>query len=101
MKQVKNNLIAGSLVVLIAGVSTATIARQDSEKNLTNNDAIGVEEAINIASAQVAGKVVETELEHEDGKLVWEVEIVGDDNLVSEVIIDAQTGTVLETEIED
>ncbi len=101
MKQVKNNLIAGSLVVLIAGVSTATIARQDGDTNLVNSDAIGVEEAVNIASAQVAGKVVETELEQEDGKLVWEVEIVGDDNLVSEVIIDAHTGKVLETEIED
>ena len=48
------------------------------------------------------GQVRETELENEDGKMVYEIEIIAAaDGKEMEVEIDAETGAVLEVEAED
>ncbi len=44
------------------------------------------------------GTAVEAELEKKHDKTVWEVEVVGADGNVTEVHIDAATGTVIDTE---
>jgi uncharacterized membrane protein YkoI len=43
--------------------------------------------------------VVEAELEKKHGKTVWEVEVFGADGSVTEVHIDAATGTVIDSEV--
>ncbi|MFO0775798.1 MAG: PepSY domain-containing protein [Nitrospiraceae bacterium] len=57
---------------------------------------VTIEQAIKTATEKAPGTVVEAELEREHGKTVWEVEIVGADGGVTEVVIDAADGTVLE-----
>jgi hypothetical protein len=42
---------------------------------------------------------VEAELEKKHGKTVWEVEVFGADGSVTEVHIDAATGTVIDAEV--
>jgi len=42
--------------------------------------------------------VIEAELEKKHGKGVWEVEILGADGTVTEVHVDAVTGTVIDVE---
>jgi uncharacterized membrane protein YkoI len=60
---------------------------------------ISVERAIEIALEQFSGEVDEVELEEEDGRLIYEIEIEkGDDE--AEVEIDAYTGEVLVVSIE-
>lgn len=59
---------------------------------------VTVEQAIKTASEKVAGKVIEAELERKHDKAVWEVEIVGADDKVTEVHIDADSGAVIDTE---
>lgn len=41
------------------------------------------------------GKILEVELDKEDGRIVYEVEILGKDGAVKEVYINAITGEVL------
>lgn len=53
------------------------------------------------ATAAVPGTVVKSELENEDGNVVYEVEIKGADGKVTEVIVDAGNGKVLHQELED
>ena len=60
------------------------------------NGAISPEEAVNIALTAATGDVEEVELESENGLLIYEVELSS-----AEVMIDAQTGEVLEVETED
>ncbi|MGD1907308.1 MAG: PepSY domain-containing protein [Leptolyngbyaceae cyanobacterium] len=60
------------------------------------NGAISPEEAVNIALTAATGDVEEVELESENGLLIYEVELSS-----AEVMIDAQTGEVLEVEAED
>ena len=60
---------------------------------------VTVEQAIKTATEKVAGKVIEAELERKHDWAVWEVEIVGADDKVTEVHIDADTGAVIDTEM--
>ncbi len=41
------------------------------------------------------GKILEVELDKEDGRIIYEVEILGQDGVVKEVYINAKTGEVL------
>jgi uncharacterized membrane protein YkoI len=54
--------------------------------------------AAKLALAKVPGTIVESELEKENGRLVWEVDIKTDDGKRFEVEIDALTGEVIESE---
>ncbi len=65
---------------------------------LVKDAKVTVDQAIKTATEKVQGTVVEAELEKKHGKTIWEVEIVGADGKVSEVHIDAGTGTVIDVE---
>ncbi len=62
---------------------------------------VTMEEAIKIATTQFPGKVLEAELESEDGKAVYEVEILNTSGETRELEIDAQSGKILSSELED
>jgi len=47
------------------------------------------------------GKVLEVELENEDGRIIYEVEILAENGIVKEVYIDAETGKILITKEDD
>jgi uncharacterized membrane protein YkoI len=53
------------------------------------------------ATRQTHGKVIETELENENGFLVWEVKSIAQDGSLTEVYIDAGNGKVLAMEQEE
>lgn len=59
---------------------------------------VTIEQAIKTATEKVAGKVIEAELERKHDKAVWEVEIVGADDKVSEVHVDADSAAVIDVE---
>jgi uncharacterized membrane protein YkoI len=61
---------------------------------------VTIDEAIKTASEKVPGKVVEAELEKKHGTLVWEVEVVTEENKLMEVHIDAESGAVIGVEEE-
>jgi uncharacterized membrane protein YkoI len=87
-------------ICLIVGSSTAAFS-DDNEGNIADlvKDAkVTIDQAIKTAMEKVPGTVVEAELEKKHGKTVWEVEILGADGKVTEVHIDAGTGTVIDTE---
>lgn len=62
---------------------------------------VSQQEAVNIALGQAPGKVLETELENEDGFLVYAIEIATKDAGVREVLVDAGNGKVLASTAED
>jgi uncharacterized membrane protein YkoI len=67
--------------------------------DLVKDAKVTAEQAIKTAGENVPGTVVEAELEKKHGKTVWEVEVFGADGSVTEVHIDAATGTVIDTEV--
>jgi len=62
---------------------------------------LSMEEAIAKAKTKFPGQVLETELENEHGQAVYEIEIASTNGVVTEIKVDAQTGELLSSEIED
>jgi len=52
------------------------------------------------AKAQTPGKIVETELERKHGRYVYEVEVIGDDGVKTELKYDAKTGELISSKVE-
>lgn len=67
-------------------------------EKLTTIDRAAAEEA---ALGAVPGEVREVELENENGFVVYEVEVAGDDGRLQEVVVDAGNGEVLGQEVEE
>jgi len=65
---------------------------------LAKDAKVTIDQAIKTASEKVPGTVVEAELEKKHDKTVWEVEVLGADGKITEVHIDAATGSVIDTE---
>lgn len=61
---------------------------------------ISMEQANEIALQRVPGQVVKSELEFEDGILIYEVDIRTADGLKYEVEIDAVTGEVVKVKLD-
>ncbi|MGH7205053.1 MAG: PepSY domain-containing protein [Nitrospiraceae bacterium] len=107
--------IAGRrIVLLVALIGSALVlsvpARSDEKRGKEKDETkqavemsktakVTVEQAIKTATEKVAGKVIEAELERKHDRAVWEVEIVGADDKVTEVHVDADTGAVIDTEM--
>lgn len=75
--------------------------KHEEEENvaeLLKDAKVTVDQAIKTAMEKVQGTVVEAELEKKHDKTIWEVEIVGADGKVSEVHIDAASGSVIDVE---
>ena len=86
-----------SSVAIVGTIAATGDPRQLSEgADLLDQAGITVEEAIAAAQQVVSGDVQEVELERENGVLIFEVEISGQD-----VMIDAATGESLGIEVED
>jgi len=62
---------------------------------------ISAEQARKTALARVDGKIVEEELEKENGRIVYSIEIMNADKKVFDVEVDAETGEIVNVEEED
>ncbi len=99
--------ITGGTITAPAGSNQEDEATLESEaaeaekarslERFSRIDRTAVEEA---ASGAVPGEVREVELESENGFVVYEVEIAGEDGRLHEVIVDAGNGEILGQEIE-
>ena len=107
MKKTALFITSGITSLILAGASlTAFSGSTDHEENSHNPEwmnqaSVSMEQAITIALAEVPGKVTESEIEKEDGALVWEIEVLGSDNNEYELKIDANDGRVIEKELDD
>ena len=97
-------LMAGlAMLVLAAGtmmVADSAFGEEHDKLERAAAAKVTIDEAIKTASAKLAGKIIEAELEKKHNKLVWEVEVVTAENKVMEVHIDAETGAVIDVEEE-
>ncbi len=107
---------AVSLVLMVTGVSLLlnqgiTVAGEAGNDNkLEYRQAKALREQGKILPLQVIlekvsrehpGQIIETELEEESGRYIYELEIVDDEGKVMEIKVDATTGEPLGIEAED
>ncbi|MEH6758806.1 MAG: PepSY domain-containing protein [Parasphingorhabdus sp.] len=98
----KSKIIAATAVIGIAGVGvgTAFVVPAIAGQTEAASVALSEQEAASIALVAAPGEVLESELENEDGLMVYEFEIQQGD-AIREVEVDANTGAVLENKIDD
>lgn len=97
MKNLNRYITAVLIPVGLAGVAYGAQAKE-SEKNDALSAAqasVTINSAIDRALAKVPGIVVAAEYENEDGKAVWEVEVLAANKSVHDLTIDASNGKIL------
>ncbi len=73
----------------------------EAQKELAKQAKIPEDEARRIALQRVSGEILESELDRETGKLVYEFEIRDKSGKIQEVLVDAQTGEIVSVEEEN
>ncbi len=91
-------LIGG--IALTCGLALSSERTHEQGKELLSVK-LSMEEAIATAKTQFPGQVLEAELEREDGQVVYEIEIVSTTGVVTEIKVDAESGELLSSKIED
>ena len=94
-------------VILALLISNPTqIAQADDDyleaKRLRDKGEImSLEEILKNVRQAYPGRILEVELENEKGRVIYELEILGDDSIVREIYIDAKSGKLLSVEEDD
>jgi len=87
-------------VLLTWGLALSSEGTQEKGEGLSTAT-LSMEEAIAAARTKFPGQVLEAEFEHEDGKAVYEIEIASATGVVREIMVDAQSGELLSSDMED
>jgi len=91
-------------LILLSAATLISYADDDhirAKKLLDAGDILPLESILQKARDKHAGKILEVELENEDNKLVYEIELLTSDGKVLELLFDAKTGNLISTEEED
>ena len=89
----------GDTVATVGHDGTTTTGGTDSRTS--TEPKISGQQAIEIAKDEVSGTVTEVELDEDDGRLHWEVEIDGKENREHDLDIAANDGTILSHDIDN
>ncbi len=102
---------SGIVIALVIGVTVAVgglvwSSGKERKNGVENKQMVGmamaatvtIDQAIKTALENFPGKVIEAELEKERDKTVWKVEIVTGEQRIMAVHIDAESGSVIDTE---
>ncbi|MBW9265875.1 MAG: PepSY domain-containing protein [Candidatus Thiodiazotropha sp. (ex. Lucinisca nassula)] len=93
-----------TLIMMVLVISTLSLADEGYEevKRLTESGAIlPFEDLLPTIQALQPGRILELELEREEGDYIYEIEILDEQGAVWEFKVDAATGEILERELED
>ncbi|GAB1721912.1 MAG: peptidase M4 [Nitrospira sp. CR1.1] len=80
-------------IALLSGViASPAWALFETNKELAATATVTLEDAVRHALKAVPGRAVEAEIGKEDGRTVYEVEIIDSNNKTQKVYVDAQSG---------
>jgi uncharacterized membrane protein YkoI len=99
-------LIALVLAACLAGMTASADAsgRRDHERAraaVAAGQQLPLSAILQAIEARFGGRVLEIDLEHDDGHPIYEIELLDDNGRVLELEIDAVTGAILEQEYDD
>jgi uncharacterized membrane protein YkoI len=99
MKRFGMITIIASAALLAMSLPAWSDEKEDGKPaELVKSAKVTIDQAIKTASEKVQGTVIEAELEKKHDKVIWEVEVYAADGKVSEVHVDADSGTVIDVE---
>lgn len=89
-----------TLLMAVAVVVLADDDYQEAYRLRSNAEILSLEEIIEVLELRPSDRILEIESEFEDGRRVYEIEILTREGYVEEIEVDAETGRILEWERE-
>ena len=94
-------LLAITMVFGPLHVTRADDDHIEARRLLDSGEILPLEVILNNVRRTFPGRILDVELEREDGQIAYEVEILGEDGIVTEIYINAKTGKVLSVKEDD
>lgn len=94
-------IILSISLLLVSPVSMASKDHLEARQLQASGNILPLQQLIDIIREHQPGTVIELELEYKHKRVIYEVEILGDDGHVTKLLIDAQTGEILSTKEDD
>jgi len=106
----RGTLLAGAVAAAIGVVATTATASDDygdrarrddhhaARELAANGRILPLRQVLDMAEGHQAGRVLEAEFEEDDGRYIYEIEIVDEKGMVWELEMDALDGTLLKKE---
>ena len=98
LKQTMNAMV---LFFLFSHVSLADTDYDQAKKLSDAGKILSLEKILAKISKHTPGRILEVELETDDGQPLYEIELIDDKGLVWELKVDAKTGDVIKKEQDD
>jgi uncharacterized membrane protein YkoI len=95
--------VTSLLLVLLCGARLAC-AEDDHEtarRAVEAGELLPLSRILTVANERYPGRVLEVDLDRENGRYLYEIEVLLQDGRVIELTYDGRTGELLETEIDD
>ena len=92
-----------ALLAALAAAGVAARADEEHDRALSlrqHGEILPLAAILGQIAARRHGRVLEAELEEKGGRIVYEIELLGPDDIVREMTVDAKTGRVLSVEDE-
>jgi uncharacterized membrane protein YkoI len=95
-------VLIATLTAAVAGSAAAWSVQQEEQAGLLARAAVSMESAQETALAAFPGaRIDESEIEEENGRLIYSFELAGTQSGSVEVEVDAMTGELLPAEVDD
>ena len=89
------------LAAMPATLARADIDHREARELRLSGQILPLERIIEVVRQVKTGIIIETELEFEKGRYIYEVEILDDEGLVWEIELDAATAEILKIKLDD
>jgi len=99
-------LTLGSLLLILITLTPPEVVQADDDyiearRLQDTGEILSLESILKNIRPTFPGRILEIELENEEGEIVYEFEILGDDGIVREIYVNAKTGKLLSVKEED
>lgn len=84
------------LTLLLAAPAFADDDQDHAREALSRGEILPLSRILAVVEQEVGGRVIEIDLDRDDGRYVYEVEALSSDGRLLEISIDAATGAVLD-----
>lgn len=88
-------------VLLLVAPALADDDHDRAREALARGEILPLSRILAVVEKEVGGRIVEIDLDREDGRYVYEVEAVSPNGRLVEISIDAATGAILDRDYED
>ena len=88
-----------TLLLMLSASSMAWAGDHERARALLEQgEILSLSEIMKQASSRIPGKILEVELDEEDGLIVYEIEFLSEQGIIMEMVIDARSGRLISLE---